>query len=88
LLAGHHRPHPSDCPTASKAGPLGEASAELGANNTPLEFTVQSFVVNHTTLGFYVNATTGIQVQAPLEGRLTDKGRHLRITIPSSFDSP
>lgn len=79
---------PSGCPSGSKAGPLGTASAVLGANNTPLEFTVQSYVVNDTTLGFYVNETTGIQVQAPLEGKLTDKGRHLRITIPFALRQP
>jgi hypothetical protein len=80
--------NPGDCPTASKAGPLGEAQATLGANSTPLEFTVQSFVVNNTTLGFYVNETTGIQVQAPLEGKITDRGRHLRITIPFELRQP
>jgi hypothetical protein len=80
--------NPGDCPTGSKAGPIGDASAELGPNNTPLEFTVQSYVVNNTTLGFYVSETTGIQVQAPLEGKLTDKGRHLRITIPFELRQP
>jgi hypothetical protein len=79
---------PSQCPTASKAGPLGEASAVLGANATPLHFTVQGYVVNDTTLGFYVAETTGIQVQAPLEGKITDGGRHLKITIPFALRQP
>ena len=80
--------NPSQCPSGSKAGPLGTAAAVLGPNNTPLEFTVQSYVVNDTTLGFYVNEVTGIQVQAPLEGKLTDSGRHLRITIPFELRQP
>jgi hypothetical protein len=80
--------NPSECPSGSKAGPQGTAAAVLGPNNTPLHFTVQSYVVNDTTLGFYVNETTGIQVQAPLEGKLTDSGRHLRITIPFALRQP
>ncbi len=80
--------NPGDCPAASKTGPLGTASALLGANNTPLGFTVQGFVVNDTTLGFYVDENTGLQVQAPLSGKLTDQGRHLRITIPFALRQP
>jgi hypothetical protein len=79
---------PSRCPSGSKAGPLGEASAVLGANNQPLHFTVQSYVVNDTTLGFYVAEDTGIQVQAPLEGRISQEGRRLRITIPFALRQP
>jgi hypothetical protein len=78
----------SECPAGSKAGPLGTASAVLGALNTPLAFTVQSYVVSNTMLGFYVAESTGLQVQAPLEGRITDQGRHLRITIPFALRQP
>lgn len=80
--------NPSDCPSGSKAGPIGEASALLSPNNTALHFTVQSYVVNNTTLGFYVAEDTGIQVQAPLEGEITKKGRRLRITIPFELRQP
>ena len=79
---------PSQCPSGSKAGPQGTAAAVLGAGNQPLQFTVQSYVVNDTNLGFYVNETTGLQVQAPLKGKLTDEGRHLRITIPFALRQP
>jgi hypothetical protein len=79
---------PSQCPSGSKAGPLGTATAVLGANDTPLHFTVQSYIVNDTRMGFYVNETTGLQVQAPLEGKITDEGRHLRITIPFALRQP
>jgi hypothetical protein len=79
---------PSLCPTGSKAGPIGEAEAVLGANNTPLHFTVQSYVVNSTTLGFYVAEDTGLQVQAPLEGTISNKGRRLRIEIPFELRQP
>ena len=79
---------PSQCPAGSKAGPLGTASAVLGPGDVPLHFTVQSYVVNDTRLGFYVNETTGLQVQSPLEGRITDEGRHLRITIPLALRQP
>jgi hypothetical protein len=79
---------PSLCPSGSKAGPQGSASAVLGALNTPLAFTVQSYVVSDTTLGFRVDETTGLQVQAPLKGKITDRGRHLRITIPFALRQP
>jgi hypothetical protein len=79
---------PSQCPAGSKAGPQGTASAVLGVNNTPLEFTVQSYVLNSTSLAFYVNEVSGLQVQSPLLGKITDKGRKLRIEIPLALRQP
>jgi hypothetical protein len=79
---------PSLCPSGSKAGPQGTATAALGANETPLHFTVQAYVLGNTSLAFYVNETTGIQVQSPLLGKITDEGRHLRITIPLVLRQP
>jgi hypothetical protein len=79
---------PSQCPAGSKAGPLGTAEAVLGATNQPLHFTVQSYVLSSTTFAFYVSESTGLQVQAPLTGRISDAGRHLRITIPFELRQP
>jgi hypothetical protein len=84
---------PSGCPTGSKAGPTGTADALLGAagpSQSPLHFTVSPFVLNNTTLVFYVasDSGSGVAVQSPITGKITNKGRKIRITIPQELRQP
>jgi hypothetical protein len=81
---------PSGCPDGSKAGPTGTADAELGANRAPLHFSVTPFVLNSKTLVFYVasDSGSGVSVQSPITGAITNKGRKIRITIPKELRQP
>jgi hypothetical protein len=73
---------------SSAAGPKGTANAMLGTG--PLNFTVQPFVQDANTLLFYVasEAGSGIAVQSPITGEITDGGRKLRIRIPQELRQP
>jgi hypothetical protein len=83
---------PSGCPSGSKAGPTGSATALLGEGPTQseLHFTVSPFVLDSNTLVFYVASEegTGIAVQSPITGEITRKGRKLRIRIPQELRQP
>jgi len=84
---------PTGCPSGSKAGPTGTATALLGPagpTQSELHFNVSPFVLNSTTLVFYVasEAGTGIAVQSPITGKLSDEGRKLRIRIPQELRQP
>jgi hypothetical protein len=80
---------PAAC-SNDKAGPKGTASAVFGPGNQPLRFTVEPFVQDSNTLLFYIASAPGeeVQVQAPIAGEITRKGRKLRITIPLSLRQP
>ena len=73
-----------------KAGPQGTADAVFGVQNTPLHFTVQRFVQDSNTLLFYVASAAGegVQVQSPITGESTGRGRKMRITIPQALRQP
>jgi hypothetical protein len=80
-------------PTAcsdDKAGPKGTASAVLTPGDLPLRFTVEPFVQDANSLLFYIASAAGeaVQVQTPIRGEITGKGRKLRITIPESLRQP
>ena len=84
---------PSGCPSGSKAGPSGTATALLGPagpSQSTLNFTVSPFVLDSNTLVFYVASDTGsgIAVQSPITGEITSKGRKLRIKIPQELRQP
>ena len=83
---------PSGCPSGSKAGPTGSATALLGEGPTQseLHFTVSPFVLDNNSLVFYVASEegTGIAVQSPITGEITNKGRKLRIRIPQELRQP
>lgn len=84
---------PSGCPSGSKAGPAGTATALLGPagpSQSELHFTVSPFVMDSNTLVFYVasEAGTGVAVQSPITGEITGKGRKMRITIPKELRQP
>ena len=74
-----------------KAGPTGHATALLeGPSPQVLEFNVTPFVANSTTMLFYVanEEGAGIFVQSPITGKITAKGRKLRIQIPKELRQP
>jgi hypothetical protein len=83
---------PSGCPSGSKAGPTGSATALLGEGPTQseLHFDVSPFVLDSNTLVFYVASETGtgISVQSPITGEITGKGRKMRIRIPQELRQP
>jgi hypothetical protein len=84
---------PAGCPSGSKAGPTGTATADLGPegpDQSELHFNVSPFVLNSNTFVFYVasESGTGIAVQSPITGKITDKGRKLRIRIPQELRQP
>jgi hypothetical protein len=84
---------PAGCPSGSKAGPTGTATADLGPegpSQSELHFNVSPFVLNSNTFVFYVasESGTGIAVQSPITGKITDKGRKLRIRIPQELRQP
>jgi hypothetical protein len=72
------------------AGRPGTASAALGAQGAPLNFTVQPFVQDANTLVFYVASEqgSGISVESPITGEITGGGRKLRIQIPPALREP
>jgi hypothetical protein len=84
---------PSGCPSGSKAGPTGTATALLGPpgpSQQQLNFEVSPFVLDSNTFVFYVASETGggIAVQSPITGEITGKGRKLRIRIPLELRQP
>ena len=84
---------PSGCPSGSKAGPTGSATADLGPEGpaqSKLVFEVSPFVLDSNTLVFYVASETGsgVAVQSPITGEITAKGRKLRIRIPKELRQP
>lgn len=84
---------PAGCPSGSKAGPTGSATALLGPagpSQSTLNFTVSPFVLNAGTLVFYVasDSGSGVAVQSPITGTITGKGRKLRIRIPQELRQP
>jgi hypothetical protein len=84
---------PSGCPSGSKAGPTGSATADLGPEGpaqSKLVFEVTPFVLDSNTLVFYVasEAGSGVAVQSPITGEITSKGRKLRIRIPLELRQP
>jgi hypothetical protein len=81
---------PSGCPSGSKAGPTGSATALLGPTAQQLNFDVTPFVLDSNTLVFYVASEqgTGVSVQSPITGEITNSGRKLRIRIPIELRQP
>jgi hypothetical protein len=84
---------PSGCPSGSKAGPTGTATALLGPagpSQQQLNFEVSPFVRDSNSFVFYVASETGagIAVQSPITGEITSKGRKLRIRIPQELRQP
>lgn len=84
---------PSGCPSSSKAGPTGSATADLGPagpSQSKLIFEVSPFVIDSNTLVFYVasESGSGVAVQSPITGEITSKGRKLRIRIPQELRQP
>jgi hypothetical protein len=84
---------PTACPSGSKAGPTGSATATVGPegpDQSNLVFSVTPFVLDSNTLVFYVATEegSGIAVQSPITGEITGKGRKLRIKIPQELRQP
>lgn len=84
---------PTGCPSGSKAGPAGTATADLGPegpSQQQLNFEVTPFVLDSDTFVFYVASDTGsgVAVQSPITGEITGKGRKLRIRIPQELRQP
>ena len=84
---------PSGCPSGSKAGPTGSATADLGPagpSQSKLVFEVSPFVIDSNTLVFYVasESGSGVAVQSPITGEITSKGRKMRIRIPQELRQP
>ena len=84
---------PNGCPPGSKAGPSGRATALLGPagpSQSQLVFVVTPFVLNASTLVFYVasESGSGLAVQSPITGAITNRGRKLRIRIPQELRQP
>jgi hypothetical protein len=84
---------PAGCPSGSKAGPTGSATADLGPEGptqSKLIFEVTPFVLDSDSFVFYVASETGsgVFVQSPITGELTGKGRKLRIRIPQELRQP
>ena len=84
---------PSGCPSNSKAGPTGSATADLGPagpSQSKLVFEVSPFVLDSNTLVFYVasESGSGVAVQSPITGEITARGRKMRIRIPQELRQP
>lgn len=84
---------PTGCPAGSKAGPAGTATALLGPegpSQSELHFVVSPFVVDADTFVFYVasESGSGIAVQSPITGQISNRGRKLRIRIPQELRQP
>jgi hypothetical protein len=78
---------PSACPSGSKAGSQGTANALVDPANAPLNFEVFPFVGNSTTLYFYLDQQP-VGVQSVVQGKITNSGRTLTITIPQELRQP
>jgi hypothetical protein len=79
---------PDACPSGSKAGLTGTATAVIEPGGAPLDFEVTPFVGGSTTFLFYLNGINGNGVQTAITGKITNKGRTLRITIPLELRQP
>lgn len=84
---------PEACPSGSKAGPTGSATADYGPEGpqqSKLVFEVSPFVLDANTFVFYVasESGSGIAVQSPITGEITAKGRKIRIKIPVELRQP
>jgi hypothetical protein len=81
----------SVCPSGSKAGPTGSANALVGPANSPakapLNFDVYPFVQDSSTFIFFLSQQGG-GVQRPLQGKISNNGRTLTITIPMDLRQP
>jgi hypothetical protein len=75
------------CPSGSKAGPKGSANAAVGPAGAPLNFDVYPFVENSNTLAFYLSQIGG-PLQSVVHGKITNKGRLMRIEIPKELRTP
>jgi hypothetical protein len=83
---------PTACASA-KAGPKGTANAvqqATGGPAVPLAFDVSPFVKDSDELIFYVATKegTGVFVQSPITGKISDGGHKLRIEIPEALRQP
>jgi hypothetical protein len=78
----------SACPSGSKAGPMGTATAIIEPGGAPLDFEVYPFVEDSNTFLFYLNGINGNGVQTAIKGEITNKGRTMRITIPLELRQP
>jgi hypothetical protein len=78
---------PTACPAGSKAGPKGTANALVGVAAAPLNLDVYPFVGSANTLLFYL-AQQGGGVQTVVEGKITNGGRKMAITIPFELRQP
>lgn len=79
---------PTACPTGSKAGPKGSASAAVGPDAAPLNLEVYPFVEDADTLLFYLKEVGGGSVQSVVKGQISNKGRKMAITIPFELRQP
>ena len=79
---------PDACPSGSKAGLTGTATAVIEPGGAPLDFEVTPFVGGSSTFLFYLNGINGNGVQTAITGKITNKGRTLRITIPLELRQP
>jgi hypothetical protein len=75
------------CPTGSKAGPKGSASAAVGPQGAPLNLDVYPFVEDSNTLLFYLSQVQG-PLQTVVKGEITNSGRKMAITIPDELRKP
>ena len=78
---------PTVCPSGSKAGSKGTANALVGPANAPLNFDVYPFVGNSSTLYFYLDQDP-VGVQSVVQGKITNSGRTMTITIPKELRQP
>ncbi len=74
---------PTVCPSGSK----GTANALVGPANAPLNFDVYPFVGNSSTLYFYLDQDP-VGVQSVVQGKITNSGRTMTITIPQELRQP
>ena len=78
----------SACPSGSKAGPMGTATAIIEPGGAPLDFEVHPFVEDSNTFLFYLNGINGNGVQTAIKGEITNGGKKMRITIPLELRQP
>ena len=78
----------SACPSGSKAGPKGSATAIIEPGGAPLDFEVYPFVADSNTFLFYLNGINGNGVQTAIKGEITSGGKKMRITIPLELRQP
>ena len=82
---------PSACPSGSKVGPTGRATARLEpavSGQSDLVFQVSPFIENSKTVAIYLRTTAGLDIQTAIRGKLTNSGRRMTIEIPMSLRQP